>query len=190
MVDECKQSTTTSTTHVKENFQVNTFHIGLKACRDLYRHCVCPRSYLKHAFSIYKAKLWQSNRGSPSRSWTLSNVHNHPWVGPLQWTAFEWWRHGNRGLLLVEQEFPNYARFHRGRMEACATCFIHVLLFMALLFMIMHVAIGTCMCPVSRMYDLCFAIYVVEYNLINKRSQPVYTKRQIAALCSCLNILD
>ena len=44
MVDECKQSTTTSTTNVKKNILVNTFCSRLKARMDLYRHCVCPGS--------------------------------------------------------------------------------------------------------------------------------------------------
>ena len=52
-----------------ENIQVDTFHDGLKAWKDLYRHCVCKGSYLKYAFSIYIAKLWQSNGAIPSRSW-------------------------------------------------------------------------------------------------------------------------
>ena len=65
MVDEYKQSMTTSSTHLKKNFQMNTFHVGLKPWMDLYRHCVCPGSYLKYAFLIYNAKLWQSNRGFP-----------------------------------------------------------------------------------------------------------------------------
>ena len=68
MVDECKQSTTTSTNHAKKSFLVNTFDGGLKAWMDLYRHCVCPGSYLNYAFSIYVAKLRQLNRGIPSRS--------------------------------------------------------------------------------------------------------------------------
>ena len=47
MVDDCKQSTTMSSTHVKKTFQVNTFHGGLKVWMDLYGHSVCPGSYLK-----------------------------------------------------------------------------------------------------------------------------------------------
>ena len=41
---------------------MNTFHNGLKAWMHLCHHCVCPVSYLKYEFSIYIAKLWQSNR--------------------------------------------------------------------------------------------------------------------------------
>ena len=54
MVDKCKQSKTTSTTHMKENFQVNTFQDSLKAWMDLYDHCVCQESYLKYAFQSIK----------------------------------------------------------------------------------------------------------------------------------------
>ena len=53
MVDICKQM---SSTHMKKNFQVNTFHDSMKAWMDLYRHCVYPGSHLKYAFSIYKVK--------------------------------------------------------------------------------------------------------------------------------------
>ena len=69
MVHECKQSATTSSSHVRRSVQVNTFHRGLKPWMDLYGQCVCPGSYLKYAFLIYKAKLWQSNRGIPWPSW-------------------------------------------------------------------------------------------------------------------------
>ena len=69
MVDECKQSATTPSTHAKENFKVNTFHDGLKAWMDLYRHYVYPGSYLKYAFSIYKAKYDNRIGESPCRSW-------------------------------------------------------------------------------------------------------------------------
>ena len=117
MVDECKQSTSTSTTHVKKNFQVNTFHGGLKAWMDLYRHCVCPGSYLKYAFSIYVTKLWQLNRGIPSRSWryliciiTRGLCSYNARLLNDDSTAIEvsYWR---------RRESPNYTRLHRGRMS-------------------------------------------------------------------------
>ena len=121
MVDECKQSTTPSTTHVKINIQVNTFQSGLKAWMDLYRHCICPASYLNYEFSIYQAKLCQSNRGIRSRWWHyLICIITH---GLCSYnarllndnvTAIEvsyWWR----------REFPNYARLHRGRMHRSFT---------------------------------------------------------------------
>ena len=69
MVDECKQSTTTPSTHVKKIFQVNTFHDGLKAWMDLCRHCVCLESYLKYVFSIYRAKYDDRIGECPWRSW-------------------------------------------------------------------------------------------------------------------------
>ena len=55
-VDECKQSTTPSSTHVEKNFQTNIFHESLKAWMDLYRSCLYPDSYLNYVFSICKAK--------------------------------------------------------------------------------------------------------------------------------------
>ena len=106
MVHECKQSTTTSRIHVKKNFQVNTFHDDFKAWMDFYRHCVCLWIYLKYTFSFYKVKLWQSNPGIPVAIVMLSNLHNYPWVVLLQRTAFQWWRHGNRGFLLAEKGIP------------------------------------------------------------------------------------
>ena len=68
MVNECKQSVLTSSTQLKKNSQGNTFQDHLKSGMDLYCHRVCPGTYLKYAFSIYKAKyddqigesLWQS----------------------------------------------------------------------------------------------------------------------------------
>ena len=69
MINKCNQSMTMSSYHIKKNFRVNTFHGRLKAWMDLYHHCVCPGSYLKSAFLIYKAKLWQSIQGIPWRLW-------------------------------------------------------------------------------------------------------------------------
>ena len=115
MVDKCKQSTTTSTTHENKNFLVNTFHGGLKAWMDLYRHNVCPGSYLNYAFSIFVAKLRQFNRGIPSRSWryliciiTRELCSYNAWLLNDDVTAIEvsYWR---------RREFPNYARLLRGR---------------------------------------------------------------------------
>ena len=68
MVNECEQSTTTLSTHVKKKFQMTTFHDGLKVWMDSYHHHACPGSYLKYRFSINKAKydnpigesMWQS----------------------------------------------------------------------------------------------------------------------------------
>ena len=116
MVDECKQSTTTSTTHAKKNFLVNTFHGGLKAWMDLYRHCVCPGSYLNYAFSIYVAKLRQLNRGIPSRSWRYLICiitrglcsYNARLLNDDVSAIKVYWR---------RREFPNYARLHHGRMR-------------------------------------------------------------------------
>ena len=68
LVDGCKQSTTTSSSHAKEIFQMNTFG-GLKAWMDLYRHYVCPGSYLKFAFSFHKAKYDNRIWESPWRLW-------------------------------------------------------------------------------------------------------------------------
>ena len=115
MLDECKQSTTASRTHVKKNFQVITFHDGLKAWIDSYRHCVCPWSYLKHTFSIiYRAKYDNRIGKSRRRSWrylicmiTLGlcsyNVRLFDDVTAI-WVSY-WWR----------REFPNYEGLHRGR---------------------------------------------------------------------------
>ena len=63
-----KQSMITSSTHVKKNFQMNTFHNGLKSWIDLYRHSACPGSYLKYAFSINKEKYDNRIRESPWQS--------------------------------------------------------------------------------------------------------------------------
>ena len=117
MVDECKQSTTTSSTHVKKHFQVITFHDGLKAWMDSYRHCICPGSYLKYAFPICKAKYDNRIGESLWRSWRyLICIVAH---GLCSYNArlfnddvtaigvSYWWR----------REFPNYARLHPGRIR-------------------------------------------------------------------------
>ena len=110
MVHKCKQSTTTSRTHVKKNFQVNTLHNNFKAWMDFYHHCVCPWSYLKYAFSIYKVNLWQTIQGIPMAILMLSNLHNYPWVVLLQRTAFQRWRNSNQGILLAEKGSPKLHR--------------------------------------------------------------------------------
>ena len=113
---ECKQSTTTWRTHVKKNFQVNTFHDDFKAWMDFYSHCVCQWSYLEYEFSIYKVKLRQSNRESPWRSWcylicmiTRGLCSSNAWLFNDDVTAigFSYWR---------RREFPNYARLQHDRM--------------------------------------------------------------------------
>ena len=68
MVDECKQSTTPSSTHMEKNFQTNIFHESLKAWMDLYRSCLYPGSYLNYVFSICKAKYVNRIEESPQRS--------------------------------------------------------------------------------------------------------------------------
>ena len=83
MVDECKQSTTMPSTHVNKNFQVNTFHDGLKAWMNLCRQCVCLESHEACIFNL-QSEIWRSNRGIPVAIVTLSNLHNHPWVVLLQ----------------------------------------------------------------------------------------------------------
>ena len=105
IVDECKQSTTTLSTHVKKNFQMNTFHAGLKSWMDLYRHCFFPGSYLKYALSLSKVK-YDNRIKNPQGDRDLYNLHNYLWVVILQRTAFQWWCHGNRGLLLAEKGIP------------------------------------------------------------------------------------
>ena len=66
-----KQSTTTSSTHVKKNFEMNTFRDGLKSWIDLYRHRACPGSYLKYAFSINKDKYDNWIRESHGNRYTI-----------------------------------------------------------------------------------------------------------------------
>ena len=124
MVDECKQSTTTSNTHVKKNFQMNKFHDALKAWIDLYRHRACPGSYLKYAFSINKAKYdnriwaspWQSlhyliciiTRGLCSYNVRLFD-DDITAIG-----VSYWWR----------WEFSNFSQFHYGRISSPAQVII------------------------------------------------------------------
>ena len=57
VVDECQQSTTKQSTHAKTNFQMNIFHDGLKTWIDWSHHSVCPGSYPRYAFQIYKANI-------------------------------------------------------------------------------------------------------------------------------------
>ena len=113
MVDECKQSTTTSSTHVKNNLQVNIFHDGWKVWMDLYRHYVCPGSYLEYAFSIYKAKYDNRIGESPSRSWCyliciinrgLCSYNARLFNEDVTAIGVSYWR---------RREFPKYARLHR-----------------------------------------------------------------------------
>ena len=80
--DECKQSTTLSSTYVKKNFQTNTFRDGLKAWMNWYRHCVCDQEVI---WSMHFQSI-KRNRGIP--------------------VAFQWWRHGNRVILLAEKGTP------------------------------------------------------------------------------------
>ena len=107
---------TTSSTHAKKKIQMDTFHGGLKPWMDLYRHCVCPGSYLKYAFLIYKAKLWQLNRGFPVAILTylicimtrgLCSYNARLFNDDVTAIGVSYWR---------RREFPNYARLHRGRM--------------------------------------------------------------------------
>ena len=119
---------TTSTTNVTKTFQVNTFHGGLKAWMDLYRHCVCPGSYLKYEFSIYVTKLWQLNQGIPSRSWRyliciisrgLYSYNARLLSDDVTAVDVSYWR---------RRELPKYARLHRGRISIrlLATQFIEI----------------------------------------------------------------
>ena len=127
MVHECKQSTTTSRTHMKKNFQVNTFHDDFKAWMDFYRHCVCLWSYLKYIFPFYKVKLWQSNRGILWRSWCyliciitrgLCSYNAQLFNDDVMAIGVSYWR---------RREFPNYARLHRGRMMSQPDeCLLHI----------------------------------------------------------------
>ena len=113
MEDECKQSTTTSSTQVKKNSQVNTFHDGLKACMDLCCHCVCLGSYLKYVFSIYKAKY--NNRIGESLRWSWRNLICIITRGLCSYNAQLF----NEDVTAIEvsyrlgKEFPNYAWLHR-----------------------------------------------------------------------------
>ena len=115
-----KQSTTTSSTHVKKNFQMNTFHDGLKSWIDLYYHRACmSRCYLKYAFSINR-EIWQSNQGIPWQSLhyliciiTHGLCSYNVWISNDDITAIGvsfWWR----------REFSNFSQFHRGRMSSPA----------------------------------------------------------------------
>ena len=115
MVNECKQSTTTSSTHVKKNLQMNTFHDGLKAWMDLYRHHACPGSYLKYAFTINKAKYDNQIRESLWQS-----LHYWICITTLKYMAFRWWCHGNRVSYWWRREFSNYAQFQHGSMSSPA----------------------------------------------------------------------
>ena len=115
MVDEWKQSTTTSSTHMKKYLLINMFHDGLKAWIDLYRHCVYPESYLRYAFSIYKAKYDNPIGESPWRSWhSLACIIT-------RWLCFYNARLFNDDTTAIgvsywrRREFPNYARLHLGR---------------------------------------------------------------------------
>ena len=116
MVDECKQNTTTPSSHMNNNSQINTLHDGLKAWMDLYHHCVCPGHYLKCAFSIYKARYDHRIGESPWWSWryliriiTRGLCSYNAQLFNDDVTAirvFYWWRRG----------FPNYTRLNRGRL--------------------------------------------------------------------------
>ena len=121
MVNETKHD---HVKHPRENFQMNTFHNGLKAWLDLYCHRACPGSYLKYAFSFNKAKYDNRIGESPWQSLHyLICIITH---GLFFWNArlFDddvtkigvsyWWR----------REFSNYAQFHRGRMSSPAQVII------------------------------------------------------------------
>ena len=112
MVYECEQSKTTSSIHMKKNIEVNTFHDGLKVWMDLYRHCVCPWSYLKYVISI---EIWQLSRECPWRSWRyliwiitrgLCSYNARLFDDYVTAIGVSYWR---------KMEFPNYARLHRGK---------------------------------------------------------------------------
>ena len=109
IVVKCEKSTTMSSSCVKKNFHVSTFHDGLKVWTDLCHHWVFPGNYLKYAFSIYKAKHDNQIRESPWWSWCyLFCINTHGWLFINDVTTIGvsyWWR----------REFPNYAWLHRGR---------------------------------------------------------------------------
>ena len=103
-----------SSTHVKKNFQVNTFHDGLNAWMDLYCHCVCPGSYMEYSFSIYKAKCDNRIGESQWRSWyyliciiTRGLCCYNAWLfnGDVTAIGVSNWR---------KRDFTNYARLHCG----------------------------------------------------------------------------
>ena len=89
----------------------------LKASMDLYRYCICPVSYLKYVFTIYKVNYDNRIGGIPVAIVMLYIFAYYPWVVFRQCTAFQWWRHGNWALLLAEREFPNYVRPNRDRIS-------------------------------------------------------------------------
>ena len=66
MIDECKNSTPTSSTHVKKNLQMNTFHE-----LESMNRCECQVSSLKYVFSIYNVKYVYQIGGIPVSIVTL-----------------------------------------------------------------------------------------------------------------------
>ena len=81
---------------------------------DLYCHCVCPGSYLKYAFSIYKAN-YDNRIGESSWPWWsyliciitcgLCPYHAQLFNDDITAIRFSYWR---------RRAFSNYARLHCG----------------------------------------------------------------------------
>ena len=106
MVDKCKQSTTTSTTH--ENKKISSEHISrrVESVNGFIPSLCMSRKLSELCVFNLCCETTTIQSGNPVAIVTLSNLHNYPWVVLLQCTAFEWWRHGNRGLLLAEKGIP------------------------------------------------------------------------------------
>ena len=116
MAHECKQSTTTSRTHAKKNFQVNTFHDDFKReWISIVTVYVYEVIWSKHFHSI---KWNYDNRIGVSlwRSWCyliciitrgLCSYNARLFNDDVTAIRVSYW---------LRREFPNYARLHRGRM--------------------------------------------------------------------------
>ena len=106
MVDECKQSTTTSSNHVKKNFEMNTFHGGLKTWMDIKPPLCMVQEVIwsKHFQSIIESGnprgylICIITRGFCSHNARLFN-DDVTEIGVSYWQR---------------REFPNPARLHRG----------------------------------------------------------------------------
>ena len=118
MVDECKQSTTPSSIHVKESVQVNTFHDGLKAWMDFLNITVYVQKVI-WSMHIQPIKRNYDNPigESPWRSWRyqvciitrgLCSCNVRLFNDDITAVGVSYWR---------RREFQTYARLHRGRMH-------------------------------------------------------------------------
>ena len=123
IVDKCKHSTPTSSTHMKKTFKlINTF-VSLKVWMDLYFNCVCPVcpvSYLNYVFSIDKWNMTVKSR-NPCGDCDAVYLHITCVLCSFNAWLFNDYVTAIRLSYWQRKIFPNYARLHGKILVDCFT---------------------------------------------------------------------